>query len=94
MDSQALAFHGSSGAHNAGYYHHLTGAEFGSNSEIAARDMHVTFNTDSPVVELKARPPVWCPQQSLQGTGKIDKHVAHQEKPEERKREERKRNTE
>lgn len=38
-------------------------------------------HTDSPVVELKARPPVWCPQQSLQGTGKIDKHVAHQEEP-------------
>lgn len=35
-----------------------------------------------PVVEFKTRPPVWCPQQSLQCTGKIYKHVAHQEEPE------------
>lgn len=35
----------------------------------------------SPVVELKAGPPVWRPKQSLQGTGKINKHVAHQEEP-------------
>lgn len=35
------------------------------------------------MVKLKAGPPVWCPKQSLQGTGKIDKHVAHQEKPKE-----------
>lgn len=41
-----------------------------------------------PVVELKARPPVWCPQQSLQCTGKIYKHVAHQEEPEEVKQRE------
>lgn len=39
-----------------------------------------------PVVELEARPPVWCPQQSLQCTGKIHKHVAHQEEPEEVKK--------
>lgn len=36
-----------------------------------------------PVVELEARPPVGCPQQSLQSTSKIYKHVAHQEEPEE-----------
>lgn len=30
-----------------------------------------------PVVELKAGPPVWCPEQRLQSTGEIDKHVAH-----------------
>lgn len=41
-----------------------------------------------PVVELKARPPVWCPQQSLQCTSKIYKHVAHQEEPEEVKQRE------
>lgn len=40
------------------------------------------------MVELKARPPVWRPQQSLQGAGKIDKHVAHQEEPEEKRTEE------
>lgn len=50
------------------------------------------------MVELKAWPPVWCPQQSLQSTGKIDKHVAHQEEPkkrmtEERRKEKRERNT-
>lgn len=39
-----------------------------------------------PVVELEARPPVWCPQQSLQCTGEIHKHVAHQEEPEEVKK--------
>lgn len=48
--------------------------------------------TSSPVVELKARPPVWRPQQSLQGTGQIDEHVAHQEEPKERRTEESKRN--
>lgn len=37
----------------------------------------------SPVVELKAGPPVRRPKQSLQGTGKINKHVAHQEEPKE-----------
>lgn len=41
-----------------------------------------------PVVELKARPPVRSPQQSLQCTGKIYKHVAHQEEPEEIKQKE------
>lgn len=33
------------------------------------------------MVELKSGPPVWCPKQGLQGTGKVDKHVAHQEEP-------------
>lgn len=41
-----------------------------------------------PVVELKTRPPVWGPQQSLQSTGKIYKHVAHQEEPKEVKQRE------
>lgn len=41
------------------------------------------FQLSSPMVKLKARPPVWGPKQSLQSTGEIDKHVAHQEKPEE-----------
>lgn len=36
------------------------------------------------MVELKAWPPVRRPEQSLQRTGKIDKHVAHQEEPKER----------
>lgn len=40
------------------------------------------------MVELKARPPVWCPQQSLQCTGKIHKHIAHQEEPKGIKKEE------
>lgn len=30
-----------------------------------------------PVVEFKAGPPVWCPEQRLQSAGQIDKHVAH-----------------
>lgn len=33
------------------------------------------------MIKLKAWPPVWGPQQSLQRAGKINKHVAHQEKP-------------
>lgn len=33
------------------------------------------------MVELEARPPVGGSQQSLQGTGQVNKHVAHQEEP-------------
>lgn len=43
------------------------------------------------MVELKARPPVRRPQQSLQGAGEVDEHVAHQKEPEERRTEERRR---
>lgn len=35
----------------------------------------------SPVVELEARPPVGSPEQRLNGTGQVDKQVAHEEKP-------------
>ncbi len=34
-----------------------------------------------PVVEFKARPPVRGPEERLQRTGQIYKHVAHQEEP-------------
>lgn len=34
-----------------------------------------------PMVISKAWPPVGCPQQRLQRTGQIHKHVAHQEEP-------------
>lgn len=33
------------------------------------------------MVELETWPPVWRPKQRLQGTGKVHKHVAHQEEP-------------
>lgn len=33
------------------------------------------------MVELEAGSPVGSPQQRLQGTGQVHKHVAHQEKP-------------
>lgn len=35
----------------------------------------------SPVVELKARSPVGSPEQRLNGTGQVDKQVAHEKKP-------------
>lgn len=34
-----------------------------------------------PVVEFKARPPVWGPKESLQRTGQVYKHVAHEKEP-------------
>lgn len=40
--------------------------------------MYVHFHASVlPVVEFKAGPPVWCPEQRLQSAGQIDKHVAH-----------------
>lgn len=39
------------------------------------------------MVKFKAWPPVRCPQKGLQGTGKIDKHIAHQEKPKDKRKE-------
>lgn len=36
---------------------------------------------NGPVVELEAGSPVGGPQQGLQGTGQVHKHVAHQEEP-------------
>lgn len=36
----------------------------------------------SPVVELKTRSPVGGAEQSLNGTGQVDKQIAHEEEPE------------
>lgn len=43
--------------------------------------LKVTLHQYSPVIVFKPWPPVWCTQESLNGTGQVNKQVAHQEEP-------------
>lgn len=42
----------------------------------------------SPVIEFEARSPVGGSQESLDGTGEVNKQIAHEEKPEQTHRQE------
>lgn len=49
---------------------------------VTLRDKRVFRDMLLPVIELKARSPIGGAEQSLNGTGQVDKQIAHEEKPE------------